>query len=113
VHEVFLGLWRQPDRFDADRGVAAVVPLSQAHGKAVDLVRSESSRRRREEREARLRAESGYDIEREVWDMAVAEGVRTAVGSLPPEERRAIEPAYFGGHTYREVARMLTSRRAR
>jgi hypothetical protein len=44
----------------------------------VDLVRSESSRRRREAREARLRAESGYDIEREVWDMAVAEGVRTA-----------------------------------
>jgi RNA polymerase sigma-70 factor, ECF subfamily len=107
VQDVFLGLWRQPDRFDADRGSLRSFLLSQAHGKAVDLVRSESSRRRREEREARLRAESGYDIEREVWDMAVAERVRSAVGSLRPEERRAIELAYFGGHTYREVARML------
>jgi RNA polymerase sigma-70 factor, ECF subfamily len=107
VQDVFLGLWRQPDRFDADRGSLRSFLLAQAHGKAVDLVRSESSRRRREEREARLRAESGYDIEREVWDMAVAERVRSVVGSLRPEERRAIELAYFGGHTYREVARML------
>jgi RNA polymerase sigma-70 factor, ECF subfamily len=107
VQDVFLSLWRAPERFDADRGSLRSFLLAQAHGKAVDVVRSETSRRGREQREARLRAESGYDIEREVWDMAVAERVRDAVGTLRPEERRAIELAYFGGHTYREVARML------
>jgi RNA polymerase sigma-70 factor (ECF subfamily) len=107
VQDVFLALWRDPERFDADRGSLRSFLLAQAHGKAVDVVRSEASRRGREDREARLRAESGYDIEREVWDMAVAERVRDAVGALRPEERRAIELAYFGGHTYREVARML------
>ena len=39
--------------------------------------------------------------------MAVADRVKGAVADLPDGERRAIELAYFGGHTYREVAAML------
>lgn len=107
VQEVFLGLWRMPDRFDADRGSLRAFLLAQTHGKSVDLVRSESSRRAREERQARLRAESGYDLEREVVDLTVAERVREAIGSLREEERQAIELAYYRGHTYREAARLL------
>ena len=42
-----------------------------------------------------------------MWDLAVAEHVKKAVAGLPEEERRAIQLAYFGGHTYREVASML------
>ncbi len=50
---------------------------------------------------------AGYDIDREVWDMAVADQVQEALGALPIELRRPIELAYFGGHTYKEVAVML------
>jgi len=35
------------------------------------------------------------------------EKVKEVVAGLPPDERRAIELAYFGGHTYRQVAIML------
>jgi RNA polymerase sigma-70 factor (ECF subfamily) len=33
--------------------------------------------------------------------------VHQALAALPADERRAIELAYFGGHTYRQVAVML------
>lgn len=104
VQEVFLRLWNQPERFDPERGSLRSFLLAQTHGRAVDLLRSDSARKDREVRQAKATAEAGYDLEHEVWDMAVAERVRDAVKTLPEEERRAIELAYFGGRTYREVA---------
>jgi len=107
VQEVFLRLWNDPDRFDPDRGSLRSYLLAQCHGRSVDLIRSESSRRRREERELTLAAEAGYDVEHEVWDLAVADRMRDALALLPDGERRAIELAYYGGHSYREVAQVL------
>jgi RNA polymerase sigma-70 factor (ECF subfamily) len=107
TQEVFLRLWNQPDRFDPDRGSLRSFLLAQAHGRAVDAVRSSSSRRARESRDAMRTAEAAYDMQHEVWDLAVADQVAHAMGELPDEERRAIELAYFDGRTYREVARLL------
>ncbi len=107
VQEVFLRLWNDPDRYDPDRGSLRSYLLAQCHGRAVDLIRAESSRRRREEKENMLAAEAGYDLEHEVWDMAVADKVKAALRGLPDGERQAILLAYFGGHSYREVADLL------
>ncbi|MGZ4682697.1 MAG: sigma-70 family RNA polymerase sigma factor [Acidimicrobiales bacterium] len=107
VQEVFLRLWNQPEKFDPERGSLRSYLLAQCHGRSVDLLRSETSRRGREEREARHTAEAGYDLEHEVLDIAVAERVKDAMRSLTDDERSAIELAYLGGHTYREVATML------
>ncbi|MGH9077079.1 MAG: sigma-70 family RNA polymerase sigma factor [Acidimicrobiales bacterium] len=104
VQEVFLRLWNTPDRFDPERGSLRSYLLAQAHGRAVDVLRSDGARRLREEREARATAEGGYDIDHEVWDLAVADRLKEALGALPDDERRAIELAYWGGQTYREVA---------
>jgi RNA polymerase sigma-70 factor (ECF subfamily) len=107
VQEVFLRLWHRPDKFDPERGSLRSFLLAQTHGRSVDILRSEVSRRQREERDARETAEAGYDIEHAVVDLAVADEVREAMAFLPAGERAAIELAYFGGHTYREVATLL------
>lgn len=104
VQEVFLRLWNQPDRFDPARGSLRSFLLAQAHSRAVDVLRADTSRRRREELDARRAADGGYDLDREVWDMALAEQVRGAMEKLHEGERVAVELAYFGGRTYREVA---------
>ena len=107
TQEVFLRLWREPDRFDPGRGSLRSFLLAQAHGRAVDAVRSSSSRRSRESREAARTARAEYDMQHEVWDLALADQVAQAMGELSEDERRAIQLAYFDGHTYREVARVL------
>lgn len=107
VQEVFLRLWNTPDKFDPGRGSLRSYLLAQCHGRSVDLLRSETSRRRREENDLRRTAEAGYDLEREVWDLTVADNVRAAIAKLPEGERQAIRLAYLGGHTYREVAELL------
>lgn len=107
VQEVFLRIWNQPEKFDSERGSLRSYLLAQCHGRSVDMLRSETSRRLREERDARRTAERGYDLEHEVVDMSVAERVKEALSTLPEIEREAISLAYFGGHTYREVADML------
>lgn len=107
VQEVFLRLWNQPERFDPERGSLRAFLLAQTHGRAVDILRSDTARRKREDRDARQVAQGGYDIDRAVWDLALADHVRRAMEALQPGERAAIELAYFGGCTYREVAVQL------
>ena len=107
VQDVFLGLWNHPERFDAERGALRSFLLMKAHGRAVDQLRAERARRDREERDFRATPVDQYDLEREVWDLAIAERVQTAMATLTESERTAIGMAYFSGHSYREVAELL------
>jgi RNA polymerase sigma-70 factor (ECF subfamily) len=107
VQEVFLRLWRRPERFDAERGSMRSFLFAQAHGRAVDLLRAETARRAREARDALRSPTVDDDLERAVADLSEGEAVRRALATLSEPERQAIELAYFGGHTYREVAVLL------
>ncbi|MDQ1510069.1 MAG: polymerase sigma-70 factor, subfamily, partial [Actinomycetota bacterium] len=107
VQEIFVRTWRDPGRFDPARGSMRSFLLAQVHGRSVDLLRAESARRAREEREALRNPDVDFDLEREVMQLTEAEAVRDALSTLSEGERRAIELAYFGGHTYREVAVLL------
>jgi len=106
VQEVFAALWRHPDRFDAQRGSLRAFLGVQAHRRAIDAVRSEVSRAAREGRhglDAVRAARDGDGVD----DATIGEVVRNAVARLPFPQRRAVELAFWGGHTYREVATLL------
>jgi RNA polymerase sigma-70 factor (ECF subfamily) len=107
VQEVFLRLWEHPDRYDQSRGSLRSFLLIDAHARSVDRLRAERRRREREEKTARAELVSSYDIDLEAWDLSVGEEVRKVMDTLGEGERRAIELAYFGGHTYRDVATIL------
>lgn len=107
TQEVFLRLWNNPEKYDAGRGTLRSFLLAHTHGRSIDLIRSESARRTREDNDARLTPGQGQNIEEEVWEMALADTIKKALSTLGESERRPIELAYFGGHTYREVAEMI------
>jgi RNA polymerase sigma-70 factor (ECF subfamily) len=107
TQDVFVKLWQEPERFDHARGSLRSYLLSMAHNRSVDLVRSTAARQAREQRSATEVAAGGYDLEHQAWDLHVSDQVRKAIVDLSGEQRQAIELAYFGGHTYREVALML------
>ena len=107
TQEIFLRLWNRPERFDAARGTLRAFLLADTHGRSIDLLRSEAARRDRETRDGRLAPEPTFNLENEVLSNVRAEQVRAALAELADGERRAIELAYFGGYTYREVAEEL------
>lgn len=107
LQEVFLRLWRTPERFDPTRGALRSFLLMDANARAIELVRKDAARRGREERTIRLVEPQPEEIGGELWDLVVAEHLREALDTLSELEREAIELAYYGGHTYREVAVIL------
>lgn len=107
TQEVFVFLWTHADRFDTDRGSMATWLGMIAHRRTVDQVRREEARHAREARERVLVTERGTDVSDDVVRQVTRARVRAALGSLPDEQRRCIELAYFDGKTFREVASLL------
>jgi RNA polymerase sigma-70 factor, ECF subfamily len=105
TQDVFLRLWNQPERFDPARGTLRTFLLSQAHSRSIDLIRSDQARVRRETGAEINLIDDGIDVA--AFDMALGDRVRSALATIGEEERRAIELAYFGGMTYRQVAVVL------
>ena len=106
VQDVFLKLWESPDGFDPARGSLRTWLGTLAHRRAVDHVRREEAKRRTALRDA-ARSPVAPDVEEMAMALVTAERVRAALATLPEEQREAIQLAYFGGRTYREVAEQL------
>lgn len=105
--EVFVELWRLAPRFEADRGSAKAWAATIAHRRAVDRVRSEQSRRDREERQAHHAHHSAPDASESVIASIERGEVSEGLDALSDTQREAVTLAYYGGHTYREVAVLL------
>jgi RNA polymerase sigma-70 factor (ECF subfamily) len=105
VQEAFVDVWRQCDRYDARRGGLRQWVLSVVHHKAVDAVRKERSLADASSRGPEPAPPP--DPEEAGWVSDRRTRVLKAIEQLSPAQREAIMLAYFGGLTYREVARRL------
>jgi RNA polymerase sigma factor (sigma-70 family) len=106
TQEVFLSMWERPEVFEPDRGRLRTFVGTLAHRRAIDFVRREEARRRRSARDAAAMLPIP-DVDELAMAIVTAEQVRAEVERLPAEQREAIELAYFGGRTYRQVAEEL------
>jgi RNA polymerase sigma-70 factor (ECF subfamily) len=105
TQEVFIQIWREAERFDSSRGSARSWVATLAHRRSVDTVRRTQSAADREE--AVPPQGPDIDVAERVVDDEERRRVRAAMGELTDLQREAIELAYFGGLTYREVAEHL------
>jgi len=107
TQEVFVELWRLAARFDGTKGSARTWAATLAHRRAIDRVRSEQSTRNRQDRDANQVVREHDVVAAEVESTMDQARVRRALMQLSDLQREAVELAYFGGHTYREVAVLL------
>ena len=111
VHDSFLALWRAPEAYDPSRGRFRTFFLSLVHHRAVDTIRREERMRRRNERASNLEPVTGEDVAEDVVDRAYLSvrrrEVREALTTLPPDQRRVLEMAYFDGLTQARIAEDL------
>jgi RNA polymerase sigma-70 factor (ECF subfamily) len=107
TQEVFVELWRLAARFDETRGSVTAWVATVAHRRAIDRVRSEQSARDRVSRQVSNVVRDYDDVSDEVESKFERARVRRALERLTGVQREAVELAYFGGHTYREVAVLL------
>ena len=106
TQEVYLDVWRQSARFDAQRGSALSWLMTIAHRTAVDRVRSSEASRRRDDAHAAASHDVEFDATAEAAQATLeAQRVRRALATLTDAQRSAVELAYLGGYTHTEVAR--------
>ncbi len=107
TQDVFLELWKKAPLYDRSKGSPKAWAATVAHRRAVDRVRSEESARARDEADARLGAIDHDVVVEEVATNLDQQQVLEALAQLTAPQREALILAYYGGHTYREVAAML------
>lgn len=112
VHDVFVSLWTKAAEFDLNRGTAFSWAITLTRNRAIDRVRSR--KRRLELLDQSAPSDLNYqtpgdrpDLGDELWYKEKAAAVRVAVGELSPDQRSALELAFFGGLTQQEIAAKL------
>ena len=110
IQDVFVQIWTKAPTFDANIGLPFHWVLGILRNRCIDRLRAR-------QRRARVIVEPSEDQELEIvaettsTKTALAENelvaIRSAVGSLPQEQRQAIEMAFFGGLTHPEIAEAL------
>jgi RNA polymerase sigma-70 factor (ECF subfamily) len=114
TQDIFVRLWRTPGRFEPARGRFVTWLLSVVRNRAVDELRARGRRRRREGNPGSPESDFLETIPCDSDDPVVSVQlherqalVRTALATLPREQRLALELSYFSGLTQQQISDSL------
>jgi RNA polymerase sigma-70 factor, ECF subfamily len=108
VQDSFLKVWRASESYRVERGSVRTWLLSIVHNSGIDQIRSTASRRRTQERvEVSAPRSQPSEAFAESWRNSQREQIREALKTLPPEQLKILELAYFSGYTHVEIAELL------
>jgi RNA polymerase sigma-70 factor (ECF subfamily) len=108
TQDAFLKVWRGASSYRADRGSVRTWILSIVHNRGIDQIRSQASRRRTQEKiEASAPRSQPSEAFAETLRNSQRDQVREALNTLPPEQLKILELAYFSGYTHVELSDLL------
>jgi RNA polymerase sigma-70 factor, ECF subfamily len=108
VQDALLKVWRGAGSYRTKRGSVRTWILSIVHNRGIDQLRSLASRRRMQDKlEASAPSSQPSEAFAESWRNARREEVREALSTLPPEQLKILELAYFSAYTQVEIAELL------
>ncbi len=108
MQDAFLKVWRNAESYRTERGSVRTWILSIVHNRGIDQLRSLASRRRTQDRvEASAPVSQPSEAFAQTWRNSQREQVREALGTLPAEQLKILELAYFSGYTHVEIAELL------
>ena len=108
VQDAFLKLWRSATSYRPERGSVRTWLLSIVRNRSIDQLRSHASRRRTQDKiEASAPRSQPSEAFAETWRNSQRDRVRDALNTLPPEQLKVLELAYFSGYTHAQVSELL------
>jgi len=109
IQDVFVQIWEKAPMFDIVLGTPYHWAVSITRNRAIDRLRSRQRRARViEGLKEEMAPEPYVPASAPSLDTEHVSLIRKAVGSLPPDQRQAIELAFFSGLTHAEIADQLS-----
>src|ERR687898_2487303 len=108
TQDAFLKVWRSAKSYRAERGSVRTWILSIVHNRGIDQIRSQAGRRRTQDKmEASAPRSQPSEAFAETLRNSQREQVREALNTLPSEQLKILELAYFSGYTHLQISDLL------
>ncbi|MHB1021046.1 MAG: RNA polymerase sigma factor [Acidobacteriaceae bacterium] len=102
LQEIFMQIWRAPESFIATRGSLGGWLAVVTRNRSIDALR----RKRPTDSTSDVELASGYNLADEAERKGMMDKARGIMHTLPPEQRKTLEMAFFDGLTHAEIAEM-------
>jgi RNA polymerase sigma-70 factor (ECF subfamily) len=102
LQEIFMQVWRNPEGFTSAKGNLGGWLTVVARNRSIDILR----RRRPSDPVEDVVLASSSNLAAEAERNSLMERARSVIATLPSEQRKTLEMAFFDGLTHSEIAEM-------